>query len=102
MGVVGFPEVSSEIQTGPCQPGGYGKRDGLRENSIGTNRSETCCMSFQECLTGTALPPALLTCLGSGPAACRGPRQQLPAVVEQRLTRAQSVPLGAELHHVLL
>lgn len=38
------------------------QRDGLREDSTGTNRSETCCTSCQECLTRTVLLLSPLPC----------------------------------------
>lgn len=51
------------------------QRDGLREDSIGTNRSETCSMSFQECLTRTVLllSPCPAHLFRAAPAARRVP-----------------------------
>lgn len=92
-GVVGFPEVSSDRQTGPYQPGGYSQSRGMGSESIGTNRSETCCMSFQECLTRIVSLRSPLPCspVWARVQQCRDPQQQL--LPEPRLWWSRGSPV---------
>lgn len=60
MGVVGFPEVSSDRLL--ARRLWQEQRDRVKEDSIGTYRSEVCCMSFQECLTRIVLLCSPLPC----------------------------------------
>lgn len=64
MGVVGFPEVSSDRLL--ARRLWQEQRDRVREDSIGTYRSEVCCMSFQECLTRIVLLCSPLPCSPHG------------------------------------